>query len=71
MSTSGSAIRYRRDRKLQGGGNQKLQYVDDILRSHTREVDGGFPETARAPDVPGDWVEHSVDHAQSEEEEGE
>lgn len=63
MSTSGSAIRYRRGRKLQGGGNQKRQYVNDILRSHTREVDERFPETAKAPDVPGDWVEHSLDHA--------
>ena len=66
MSTSGSAIRYRRDRKLQSGGNKKLPYVTDILRSHSRPVPGGLPQSMRSPDVPGDWVEHSEDFVQGE-----
>lgn len=63
--TSGNAIPYRRTRKLQGGGNPKLQYFTDVANSHTRPLPNGPSPTRLPADVPGDGVQHG--QAQEEE----
>jgi len=60
MASSKSAIAYRRNRKLQGGGDKKMQYVTGILNSHKRPLPDGIRQTSKPVDVPYDYVEHPV-----------
>lgn len=63
--TSGNAIPYRRNRKLQGGGNPKLQYFTDVANSHTRPLPEGLSPTRQPVDVPGDAVRHGTEEESS------
>jgi len=53
---SKSSSTYRRNRKLQGGGDSKNRYTTRVVNSHTRPV--STPQTKRKIDVPSDYVRH-------------